>query len=158
MSERVYLDYNCFQRGFDDRRQARIRLEADACEEIFDQAEAGEIELVWSFMHDDENIVCPFPDRKAEVQTLASICALRIAPDDSVTAAAKEFVSEGKLSGKDALHLAAALHAQAAWFVTCDDQLRKRAARLPIALQVVDPVQYVMRRAEDNERDTDVDG
>lgn len=36
----VYLDYNCFQRGFDDPRQARIRMEALACQEIFEQAEA----------------------------------------------------------------------------------------------------------------------
>ena len=31
----IYLDYNCFQRGFDDPRQIRIQMEALACQEIF---------------------------------------------------------------------------------------------------------------------------
>ena len=31
----VYLDYDCFQRGFDDPRQVRIQMEALACQEIF---------------------------------------------------------------------------------------------------------------------------
>jgi len=56
----IYLNYNCFQRGFDDPRQIRIRMEALACQEIFLRAERNEIQLVWSFMHEDENIFCPF--------------------------------------------------------------------------------------------------
>jgi hypothetical protein len=35
----IYLDYNCFQRGFDDPRQVRIQMEAVACQEIFTQAQ-----------------------------------------------------------------------------------------------------------------------
>ena len=30
----VYLDYNCFQRGFDDPAQVRIQMEALACQEV----------------------------------------------------------------------------------------------------------------------------
>lgn len=40
----IYLDYNCFQRGFDDPRQFRIRMEALACQEIFANAENGKLE------------------------------------------------------------------------------------------------------------------
>ncbi len=50
----IYLDYNCFQRGFDDPRQVRIQMEALACQEIFIEAEKGDIELIWSF-------IPPFP-------------------------------------------------------------------------------------------------
>jgi hypothetical protein len=32
----LYLDYNCFQRGFDDPGQVRIQIEALACQEIMD--------------------------------------------------------------------------------------------------------------------------
>ena len=35
----IYLDYNCFQRRFDDTSQIKIQLEALACEEIFLMAE-----------------------------------------------------------------------------------------------------------------------
>ena len=57
----LYPDYNCFQRGFDDPSQIRIRMEALACEEIFLMAEDKRIEMVWSFMHEDETNLCPFP-------------------------------------------------------------------------------------------------
>jgi hypothetical protein len=39
----IYLDYNCFQRGFDDFRQIRIQMEALACQEIFVKAERDEV-------------------------------------------------------------------------------------------------------------------
>ena len=55
----IYLDYNCFQRGFDDPQQVRIQMEALACHEIFVRAEGDKVRLVWSFMHEDETIICP---------------------------------------------------------------------------------------------------
>ena len=77
----IYLDYNCFQRGFDDPRQIRIQMEALACQEIFVRAEADEVRLVWSFMHEDETILCPFPEREYEVLRLATLCKVRGRPD-----------------------------------------------------------------------------
>ncbi len=29
----IYIDYNCFQRGFDDPLQTRIQMEALACQD-----------------------------------------------------------------------------------------------------------------------------
>jgi hypothetical protein len=34
MTDLLYLDYNCFQRGFEDVTQTRIKIEAIACQEI----------------------------------------------------------------------------------------------------------------------------
>lgn len=59
----IYLDYNCFQRGFDDPRQVRIQMEAVACQAIFTQAQTEYVSLVWSFMHQDETELCPFVER-----------------------------------------------------------------------------------------------
>ena len=42
----IYLDYNCFQRGFDDPQQTRIQMEALACQEIFGRAERSQAKLV----------------------------------------------------------------------------------------------------------------
>ena len=53
----IYLDYNCFQRRFDDPNQIRIQMEALACQEIFNRAEAQIVQLIWSFMHEDELII-----------------------------------------------------------------------------------------------------
>jgi predicted nucleic acid-binding protein len=146
MAELLYLDYNCFQRGFDDPRQLRIRLEAEACEKMFEDAENGQIDLVWSFMHEDENRVCPFPDRMQEVARLASLCRVRIPPVEPIRAAATQIQAVAGLSAKDAIHLAAAEAANAAWFVTCDDEIVSKASRLQVALRIVNPVDYVRGR------------
>ena len=90
----LYLDYNCFQRGFDDPGQVRIQLEALACQEIFLRAEEGRINLVWSFMHEDETIFCPFPERQLEALRLATLCKIRLGPEDEIADIAHCFSSK----------------------------------------------------------------
>ena len=140
----VYLDYNCFQRGFDDPLQTKIRLEATACEEIFARAERGDIKLVWSFMHQDENITCPFVERKMEVDRLSAICKKRIGPESEILSLARDFQQKGRLASKDAVHIACAHYAGCMFFITCDDVLIRRAKRLKLDMNVINPVDYIM--------------
>lgn len=146
----LYLDYNCFQRRFDDLRQERIRREAEACDLIFSEAAAMRVELVWSFMHADEGRSCPFLTRRLEAMRLASVCAVRVAYVESIGLQAAGIQRAGRLSAKDALHVASALHAGAGWFLTCDDQLRRRASRLDLGLPVCGPVAYVASHSLDS--------
>lgn len=139
----IYLDYNCFQRGFDDSRQIKIQLEALACEEIFSKVERKNIRLVWSFMHEDENILCPFMERKIEVWRLSVLCKLRVGPDKEIYSLAKQFQEDANLSSKDAIHLACACHAKCKFFLTCDDELIRRAKRLSLEIKVINPVDYI---------------
>jgi predicted nucleic acid-binding protein len=139
----IYLDYNCFQRGFDDPRQIRIRMEALACQEIFVRAEEGELRLVWSFIHEDETLLCPFPERKYEVLRLATLCKVRVGPEEAIYKLAKSFQEKGGFSAKDAVHLACASYVGADFFLTCDDRLIKQANRLKLELKVMDPVDYI---------------
>lgn len=99
----IYLDYNCFQRGFDDPRRVRIQIEALACQEIFLRAEADMIRLAWSFMHQDETFQCPFPERKYEVLRLAELCKLRVGPEERILKLAKSLQTKTGLSGKDSI-------------------------------------------------------
>lgn len=87
----IYLDHNCFQRGVDDPRQIRIQMEALACQEVFLRAEQDMVRLVWSFMHQDEAILCPFPERKYEVLRLNILCKVRIGPDEEIHRLALSF-------------------------------------------------------------------
>ena len=89
--------------------------------EIIRMADEGEIELVWSFMHDDEARLCPFPERKTETIRLAEICQTRQGPDEEIKRCALKLVGDHKLSPKDALHLSAAIAAKADYFLTCDE-------------------------------------
>lgn len=139
----IYLDYNCFQRGFDDPRQIKIQLEALACEEIFKQADAKAIRLVWSFMHEDENTLCPFVERKLVVSRLSTLCKIRVAPDRRIYHLARNFQQKAKISAKDAVHLACACHAQCRFFLTCDDALIKRTQNLNLKIKIMNPVEYI---------------
>ena len=142
--KRLYLDYNGFQRRFDDQRQPRIRREAEACRQIFLEAKWGRVDLVWSFMHEDKNEFCPFPARRVEVARLERACASRVNPLEPIRVRALELQRAGRLSAKDALHMACALHAKAGWFLTCDDQPIKRASRLNLGLPAINPVTYLL--------------
>jgi predicted nucleic acid-binding protein len=143
VSALVYLDYNCFQRGFDDPAQVRIQMEALACQEIFERAARGEIILAWSFMHEDETILCPFPARRQEAFRLATLCQARVAPVEAIRASARSFQAQARVSAKDALHLACAIQIGAVRFVTCDDGLLRQAKHLQLPMAILNPVDYV---------------
>lgn len=139
----VYLDYNCFQRPFDDPLDARIQIEAIACLEIIRRADEGEIELVWSFMHEDESRLCPFPDRQTEMVRLAGVCRKRQGPTEPIRNRAKQFVKDQRLSAKDALHLAAAIESGAGFLLTCDDTFLHRASRAGLDIALMNPTDYI---------------
>jgi len=96
----LYLDYNCFQRGFDDPGQVRIQMEALACQEIFIKAERSEVQLVWSFMHQDETSLCPFSVRKYEALRLAALCKKRLGPKKEIYQLARSFQEAAALVPK----------------------------------------------------------
>lgn len=139
----IYLDYNCFQRGFDDQRQFRIRMETAACEEIFSRAAAGRISLIWSFMHEDESAVCPFIERKVEVLKLSELCSQLVAPANEIMRKALEIQKGYALESKDSLHLACAISGVAAVFVTCDDAIKTKTRGRIGDMVVISPTEYV---------------
>jgi predicted nucleic acid-binding protein len=141
----VYLDYNCFQRRFDDPSQTRIQIEALACQEIFNQAQTQEIQLIWSFMHLDETLLCPFPERRDFALGLSTLCQTRIAPEETVYILAQSLLQQGKFSAKDVLHVASAIYAQANFFITCDDALLRQATKLTLSFEVMNPVDYIRK-------------
>ncbi len=147
------LDYNCFQRGFDDPLQIRIQLEALACQEIFTKAEMGDLLLFWSFMHEDETILCPFPERKYEALRLADLCKTRIGPDSEIRQLAVTYQNRASLPAKDAIHVACAVHCRASHFLTCDDRLAHRANRLNLDLVILNPTDYIRKETSDGEDD-----
>ena len=139
----LYLDYNCFQRGFDDPGQIRIQMEALACQEIFIKAERSEAQLVWSFMHQDETSLCPFPVRKYEALRLAALCKKRLGPKKKIYHLAKSFQDSSSLGVKDAIHLACAVESKANYFLTCDDRLIKQSKQLNLTLILSNPVDFI---------------
>lgn len=146
MADVIYLDYNCFQRGFDDHRQIRIRMEALACDAIFAKAEESKVRLVWSFMHQDECMVCPFPERKLEAMGLSTLCNVRVGPTDEIRQSALSFQQKAHLSANDAIHLACACSADVDMLLTCDDEFLRVAHRATPKVAVLNPVDYVRQK------------
>jgi predicted nucleic acid-binding protein len=139
----IYLDYNCFQRSFDDPGQIKIQMEALACEEIFKRAEKKQVKLAWSFMHEDENFLCPILERKLEVTRLSNLCRIRCDTNNTIYELAKSYQQKAHLSAKDAVHLSCAVYMKSNFFITCDDALIKRSKRLNLAIRVMNPVEYI---------------
>lgn len=141
----LYLNYNCFQRGFDDPRSFRIQMEALACQEIFKRVEDKQFKLIWSFMHEDENSLCPFPERRIEVLRLSSICQIQVGPNDDVIQQAHKIQKQSGLSSKDSLHLACSIFSKADYFITCDDKLIRQSRQLNIKVKVLNPVEFIRK-------------
>ena len=138
---------NCFQRRFDDPGQIRIQLDALACEEIFLRAEMKELRLAWSFMHEDETMLCPFPNRRTIALILSTLCNERIGPEEEIHESALEFRRKCALTAKDAIHLACAHFIKADYFLSCDDKLVSQAKKLGLNMVISNPVDYI--RMED---------
>jgi predicted nucleic acid-binding protein len=134
--ERVYLDICSLKRPFDDQRQPRVREEAMAVAAIVGRAEAGEITLIRSPAHLVENDANPREDRRLAAALWIDGAGVDVPLDAGVEARAGELAALG-FGALDALHLAFAERAEAAWFVTCDDKLLKLAGRLGDALRTV---------------------
>lgn len=66
---RVYLDNCCLNLPFDDQRQIRVRLEAEAALFILEQIRIGTLELVWSYMIDFENTANPFDEQRTTISS-----------------------------------------------------------------------------------------
>jgi predicted nucleic acid-binding protein len=139
----IYLDYNCFQRPFDNPLDTRIQIEGLACLEVIRRADEGEIVLVWSFMHDDESRLCPILERRAELLRLSGICRKRQGPTEPIREQATHFARDQHLSANDALHLAADIEAGAETMLTCDDRFLHRAKRIGLGIALMNPVDYI---------------
>jgi predicted nucleic acid-binding protein len=94
-------------------------------------------------MHDDENMLRPFNERKLAVIGMKKLCQVKVAPVLEILEMAHSYEMAANLSPKDALHVACAVHCNANYFLTCDTQLIKRALRLKLEMIISNPVDYV---------------
>ena len=139
----VYLDLCCLNRPFDDQHQARVRLEAEAVLGLIELARRGELKWIGSDILDLESSRNPDADRRRSVEALWSCVTSRVAAGERERLRGRELQTMG-FSAFDALHLACAESAGAAFLLTTDDRLRGRAAReeARLAVQVDNPAKW----------------
>ncbi len=119
---KMYFDMNVYNRVFDDQSQMRIRFEAMAIDILFELIEMEQHTLVWSFVLEYENSRNPFIDRKAHIESVASLCREVVEPNKEIKSIAKSIMEKSSAKQRDALHLACAIHNKCDYFVTCDDR------------------------------------
>ncbi len=138
---RVYLDNCCLNRPFDDQRQMRVRLEAEATLCIQEQIRRGRLELVWSYILDFENAANPFEERRTTISGWHHYAAMDIEETAIILQRATILAGRG-LKAKDALHIACAIAGGCAYFVTTDDNILKRRPDI-YDITVIDPTAFV---------------
>ena len=131
---KIYLDVCCLNRPFDDQAPERIRLEAEAVMLILARVESGAVHLVGSEVIQHEIAADRDARRRERVRALAHMASVEIQLTSALEARAVTIAALG-VSPLDALHLACAEIA-AEVFLTTDDRLLKRAARVAGQLKV----------------------
>ena len=138
---RVYLDNCCFNRPFDDQRQTRVRLEAEAKLCIQEHIRSGTLELAWSYILDFENAANPFEERRITIGGWRQYATIDVEETAPILQAANALVGLG-LKAKDALHIACAIAGECAYFLTTDDNILRRGQDVQ-NITVLDPTAFV---------------
>ena len=138
---RVYLDNCCLNRPFDDQRQMRVRLEAEATLCIQEHIRRGALELVWSYMLDFENAANPFEERRTTISGWRQYTTLDVEGTPLILQHANRLAGMG-LKAKDALHIACAIAGACPYFVTTDDDILKRRPDIH-DITPIDPTAFV---------------
>jgi predicted nucleic acid-binding protein len=140
---RIYLDNCCFNRPFDDQTQIRIRLETEAKLFIQEKIHNKEMELVWSYIVNLENLDNPFEFRKKSIHTWKPVSVLQIEENSNILNKAKELKEKG-VKIKDSLHIACAIEGLCDYFFTTDDNLIKKMKE-SAEIKVLNPIEYVQK-------------
>ncbi len=143
---RVYLDNCCYNRPYDDQEYVKIRIETEAKLYIQDKIKQGKIELVWSYMLEQENEDNPFEDKKENIQEWADIAIIDVSESEGVLNSAEKYFDLG-LKNKDALHIACAEQSEANYFITTDKGILKKA-NLVSGLKIMNPVDFLDTQEE----------
>lgn len=148
---KIYLDTSVYNRPFDDQSQARIRLEAEAFLSILEKTMTGEVSIVSSSVLAYENSMSPFPERKERVSGYVALASQTVKMSDAIRKRAIVFEQAG-FDSLDAMHLACASFGGAEYFITCDDNIIKKAKkdRKSVSLSVCSPLEFLIEEVFKN--------
>ena len=141
---KIYLDACCLNRPFDDQRQARVRLEAEAISLILQKLHQREWEWIGSDVLVYELAQTEDVERKERLLLLAGQSHQVVAMTEKILTQAEKLVASG-FDSYDAIHLASAENAKVYVFLTTDDNMQKIANRNKkmFSFVVVNPVTWL---------------
>ena len=148
---RIYLDNCAFNRPFDDQRQIRIFLEAQAKLYIQHLIADHSLDLVCSYMSVYENNDNPHEERKLSITDFFGYASLFIDYTKAKKVEEKAAViMECGIKNKDAIHIACAIEAECDYIITTDDDLVRKSIDNEII--ICNPIDFIRILEEKNER------
>ena len=143
---KIYLDYCCFNRPFDDQSQLRIRLESEAKLQIQEDIRLGSYNLVWSYILDYENSKNPLRERREQIAKWRKYSKTDIDEGDEILKIAAIVKLKG-IKKVDSLHIACAIKSSADYFLTTDDGILKKTTLIQ-NLKITDPIGFIKEVSE----------
>lgn len=144
---RVYLDCCCFNRPYDDLSQLTVSLEAQAKLYIQNEIRQGKYELVTSDMLNYEVGSCPIASRRNTILSyMEENASVHVGAESGNRV--REIASEIMQTGakyKDACHVASAILAGCAYFISTDKRLLKYRSD---TIKLVNPIEFVAEMEE----------
>jgi len=141
---KIYLDACCLNRPFDDQRQPRIRLEAEAISLILQNFHQRKWEWIGSevLVYELEQTVDV--ERRERLLLLAGQSHQVVEITDKILNRAEKLEASG-FDSYDAIHLASAEQANVDVFLTTDDNIQKVSNRNKevFSFVVVNPVKWL---------------
>ena len=144
MKTRLYFDNCCFNRIYDEPSSLLVQLEAKAIAYIQNQILLGKIELVWSFVLDQENENNPHEKRRTSIEAWKALATVNISAEAVIYQKLVEVLKAG-IKGNDALHVACAIQAQSRYFLTTDKKLLKKQVE---GIIIMNPMAYLLEEGE----------
>lgn len=141
----VYFDVCCLNRPFDNQRQDRVRLEAEAVLLILEHCDAGKWRWISSAVAEEEINNTPNRERQHRVRHILSGAHAIVALTDTEIERSRAFKALG-FRTYDALHLACAERAGVDVFLTTDDRIIRTAVRHAeqLNVRVANPVAWLL--------------
>ena len=139
---RIYLDMCCYNRPYDDQSQIKVSLEAQAKLHIQKLIQEQSVELVASYMLRYECGQNPYEmRRKAILQFIDANAAAYVGLErkQDVEVMAAEIMRTG-VKYKDACHVASAILAESAYFISTDIRLLKYKTH---QIKMVTPIEFI---------------
>jgi predicted nucleic acid-binding protein len=148
---KIYMDVCCLNRPFDDQRQDRIYLEAEAILAILSRCQGGAWTIVASDIIDLEVSRLSNIEKLEKVRALYSLACDRVSVTDQSKERARLFQRQGvKLF--DSLHLALAEAARCDVLLTTDDSFLSTAGKTDAMVSVANPVTWLMEVTRDERK------
>ena len=125
----IYLDLCVYNRAFDDQSDPKILIETIGFLFILSMIQAEELQIFNSFILEYENSNNPKIENSLIITDIMNEAVSYIHYNSDIKYRALEFEQIG-IKHFDALHLACAEYANADFFITCDDDLIKKADKI----------------------------